>query len=162
MLALRYAALLAIVLWVGGLVAIGTIAAPTIFEVLAARRVPDGRVQAGAIVGEILRRFHHVSYLAGAVLLLSLMTRAALGPRPHRVALRAGLALLMLVAVAYSGFVLSPRIDRLQTSIGAAPSTLPAGDPRRVEFGRLHMQSMGVHMVPLLGGVLLLFFEMKD
>jgi hypothetical protein len=162
MRALRYAALLAIVVWVGGLITIGTIAAPAVFEIAAARGIPDARVQSGAIVGEIIRRFHHVSYAAGGVLLLSLMTRAALGPRPRRVALRAGLALLMLAAVGYSGFVVTPRIDRLQTSIGAAPSTLPAGDSRRVEFGRLHMQSIGVQMIPLLGGVLLLFFEMRD
>jgi hypothetical protein len=162
MRALRYAALLAIVVWVGGLITIGAIAAPAIFDIAAARGIPDARVQSGAIVGEIIRRFHHVGYAAGAVLLLSLMSRAALGPRPRRVALRAGLALLMLVAVGYSGFVVTPRIDRLQSSIGAAPSTLPAGDSRRVEFGRLHMQSFGVQMIPLLGGVLLLFFEMRD
>ena len=43
-----------------------------------------------------------------------------------------------------------------------APSSLPAGDPRRVEFGRLHGLSTGIQLVPLLGGLLLLFFEMKD
>jgi hypothetical protein len=75
--------------------------------------------------------------------------------------MRAGLAGLMLAAAGYSGFVVSPRIDRLQRT-GAAPSTLPAGDARRVEFGRLHRQSVGVQMVPLLGGMLLLFFEMTD
>jgi hypothetical protein len=90
------------------------------------------------------------------------MARTALGPRPRRVAMRAALAVLMLGAVVYSGFVISPRIDRLQERTGAAASTLPPGDPRRVEFGRLHMQSIGVQMVPLLGGMLLLFFEMKD
>ncbi len=162
MRALRYAALLAIVIWVGGLIAIGTVAAPAVFDVVAARRLPDGRLHAGAIFGEILRRFHHISYIAGGVVLLSLLARTALGPRPRRAAMRAGLVLLMLAAVVYSGFVVSPRIDRLQERTGAAPSSLPPGDARRVEFGRLHMQSVGVQMVPLLGGMLLLFFEMKD
>ena len=162
MLALRYAALLALVVWVGGSIALGAVAAPAVFEVAAARRLPDARLQAGAIFGEILRRFHHVGYISGAVLLLSLMARAALGPRPRRVAMRAGLALLMLAAVVYAGFVVSPRIERLQERAGAAPSSLPADDPRRVAFARLHMQSIGVQMVPLLGGLLLLFFEMKD
>ena len=161
MRALRYAALLAIAVWVGGLIAIGTVAAPAVFDVVAARGLPDGRLHAGAIFGEILRRFHHITYIAGAVVLLSLMARTALGPRPRRAAMRAGLAGLMLAAAGYSGFVVSPRIDRLQRT-GAVPSTLPAGDARRVEFGRLHMQSVGVQMVPLLGGMLLLFFEMTD
>ena len=50
MLALRYAALLMLVIWVGGLLALGAVAAPAIFDVLAAQ--PDkGRLLAGALVG---------------------------------------------------------------------------------------------------------------
>ena len=37
----------------------------------------------------------------------------------------------------------------------------PQDDPRRVEFGRLHGLSASVQMVPILGGLLLLFFEMQ-
>jgi Domain of unknown function (DUF4149) len=162
MLALRYAALLALVVWVGGLFALGAIAAPAIFDVVAARQIPDGRLVAGAIFGEILRRFHHVAYICGVVLTLSLTARAVLGPRPRRFALRAGLALAMLAAAAYSGLVVSPQIERLQTITGVAPSSLPEGDPRRVEFGRLHGTSSGVQLVPLLGGLLLLFYEIRD
>jgi hypothetical protein len=162
MLALRYAALLAIVVWVGGLVALGAIAAPAIFDVVASRHMPEGRLLAGAIFGEILRQFHHVSYICGAVIPLSLTARAVLGPRPRRFALRVGAALVMLGAVGYSGLVISPRIERLQQTTGAAPSSLPEGDPRRVEFGRLHGMSTGVQLVPLLGGLLLLFFEARD
>jgi Domain of unknown function (DUF4149) len=162
MRALRYAALLAIVVWAGGLVAIGAIAATSIFDVVAARQVPDGRLLAGAIFGDILRRFHYVGYLCGAVIPLSLAARAVLGPRPRRSALRLGVSVVMLAAVLYSGLVVSPAIERLQHATVVAPSALPAGDPRRVEFGRLHGLSAGLGMVPLLGGLLLLFFEMRD
>ena len=41
MLALRYAGVLALTLWVGGLLVLGAIAAPSIFEVLAIRHVAD-------------------------------------------------------------------------------------------------------------------------
>ena len=51
MLALRYVSLLALVVWVGGLVALGAIAAPVTFDVIAARHVPEGRLLAGAIFG---------------------------------------------------------------------------------------------------------------
>jgi hypothetical protein len=162
MLALRYAALLALVVWVGGLVALGAIAAPATFDVVAARQLPDGRLVAGAIFGEMLGRFHYVSYVCGAVLPGSLVVRGVLGPRPRRFGLRIAVAFLMLGAVLYSGVWLSPQIARLQQSIGVAPSSLPAGDARRVAFGRLHGLSNAVQLIPLVGGLLLLVFEMKD
>jgi hypothetical protein len=162
MLALRYVSLLALVVWVGGLLALGAIAAPAIFEVLAARQVPDARLLAGAVFGVVLRRFHYVSYGCGVIMPMALTARAVLGPRPRRFGLRIAIAVVMLAAVVYSGFIVSPRIDALQQSIGVAPSSLPEGDPRRVEFGRLHGLSTGIELVPLLGGLFLLFRELKD
>ena len=149
MLALRYAALLGIVVWVGGSFALGAIAAPAVFDVVAARQVLDGRLLSGAIFGEILQRFHHVSYICGIAIVLSLAARALLGPRPRRFAVRMSLVLVMLAAAAYSGLILSPRIERLQRSVG-------------VEFGRLHGLSASVQLVPMLAGLVLLFFESKD
>ena len=162
MLALRYAALLGIVVWVGGLFALGAIAAPAVFDVVAARQLPDGRLLSGAIFGEVLQCFHHVSYICGIAIVLSLAARALLGPRPRRFAVRMGLVVAMLGAAAYSGMIISPRIERLQRSIGVAPSSLPQDDPRRVEFGRLHGLSASVQMLPILCGLVLLFFESRD
>lgn len=161
---LRFATVLAIAVWIGGLIALGSIAAPAIFEVVSLRQVPDGRILSGAIFGEVLRRFDLVSYGCGALVLATLAVRAVLGPRPRRFSLRAGIAVLMLGASMYSGMVLSSRIAGVQQEIGAsvAPSSLPDGDPRRVEFGRLHGQSTLVQMVPILGGLVLLFFELRD
>ncbi|OFW05062.1 MAG: hypothetical protein A3H96_06025 [Acidobacteria bacterium RIFCSPLOWO2_02_FULL_67_36] len=163
MLTLRYAAVVALTLWVGGLVALGAIAAPSIFDVSALRvEGPAGRLLAGAIFGETLRRFHLLTYAAAAVLLISLLTRAVLGPRPRRFAVRVAIAFLMTAATVYAGLVLAPRIGRTQAEIGAAPSTLAETDPRRVEFERLHGASSGLELVPLAGGLLLLFWELKD
>ncbi|HVD91552.1 MAG TPA: DUF4149 domain-containing protein [Vicinamibacterales bacterium] len=162
MLALRYAALLMIVIWVGGLLALGAIAAPATFDVLASRQDPDGRLLAGVVFGEILRRFHVVSYVAGTLLFGTLVLRRILGPRPRRFGWRAGIAALMLAAAAYSGLVISSRIATLRHEMGAAPSSLPEGDPRRVEFGRLHALSTAVQLVPLLGGLMLMYWEIKE
>ena len=68
----------------------------------------------------------------------------------------------MLMSSAYSGGVVSAQIADTQAPIGAAPSTLPAGDPRRIAFGRLHATSTGLELIPLLGGLFLLFRELKD
>jgi len=132
------------------------------FDVLAARQVPDARVLAGAIFGEALGRFHRISYACGAVLILSLAARAILGPRPRRFALRLAITMTMLAASLYSGLVVSRRIERLRRDIGVSPSTLPASDPRRSEFGRLHGMSTTLELVPVLGAVLLLAWELRD
>jgi uncharacterized membrane protein len=162
MLALRYAGLLALTLWVGGLVVLGAIGAPAIFDVLAARHVASDRVIAGAVFGEILRRFHLLTYACGVVLLGTLLVRGVMGPRPIMFAVRLAIAFVMLIASAYSGLIVSAKIARTQAEIGAAPSSLAEGDPRRVAFGRLHATSTGLAVVPILGGLFLLFRELKD
>jgi hypothetical protein len=162
MRALRYAALLALTVWAGGLVALGSVAAPAIFDVTASRGVADGRALAGAIFGEALRRFHTVAYYCAAVLLLSLIVRRILGPRPHLAGVRVLLASIMLAATLYSGTVVTGRIRALQEQSSVAPSALPADDPRRAEFTRLHAMSNLLHMVPLVGALALIWFELKD
>ena len=163
MVALRYAGLLALTLWVGGLIATGAIGAPAIFDVLAARHVAADRVIAGAIFGEILRRFHLLAYACGVVLLGTLLVRGIMGPRPIMFAVRLAVAFVMLLATAYSGLIVSAKIARTQAEIGAAaPLSLAEEDPRRVEFGRLHAMSTGLAVVPILGGLFLLFRELKD
>jgi hypothetical protein len=162
MLGLRYAGVLALTLWVGGLLVLGSIGAPAIFDVLAARHVAGDRVIAGAIFGETLRRFHLLTYVCGFVLLGTLLMRGVLGPRPVMFAVRLAIAFVMLVVTAYSGLIVSAKIARTQSEIGAAPSSLPEGDPRRIAFGRLHAMSTGLEVVPILGGLFLLFRELKD
>lgn len=161
MLALRYAAVLALALWTGGLVVVGAVAAPAVFDILGARSA-EGRVLAGAVVGALLERFTMIAYGCAVVVLLSLVTRGVLGPRPRRFAYRVGGLLLMIAATAYAGSVVAPRIAAMQRSIGTAPSALAESDPRRIEFGRLHGTSVSLQLVPLLGGLALLFWELKD
>ena len=162
MLLLRFAAVLTLVVWIGGLLALGGVAAPAIFDVAAAQHVSDGRLLSGAIFGEILRRFNLITYGAGIVLLLTLVVRAILGPRPRRFAWRAALGLVMLATSAYSGVFLAHRIRQLQQEIRVAPSSLAIDDPRRVEFGRLHGLSTALQLVPLLGGLALSYWELKE
>ncbi len=162
MLLLRFAAVLTLVVWIGGLLALGGVAAPAIFDVAAAQHVSDGRLLSGAIFGEILRRFNLITYGAGIVLLLTLVVRAILGPRPRRFAWRAALVLVMLATSVYSGVFLAHRIRQLQQEIRVAPSSLAIDDPRRVEFGRLHGLSTALQLVPLLGGLALIYWELKE
>ena len=162
MFSLRYLAVIAATVWAGGLLALGAVAAPSIFEIIAARGVADGRVLAGAVFGEILRRFHLVSYVCGVVIVGTLVVRAALGPRPVHFALRLSVAAVMLATALYSGVVLSRQIEGARNAAGGAPSALASEDPRRVAFGRMHAFSTILQIVPLLGGLAILFWELRD
>jgi hypothetical protein len=160
MLALRFAALLGLVFWVGGLAALGIVAAPAIFDVVGAGGA-SGRALAGATFGEAFARFNTASYISGAVVLLSLAIRGLLGPRPRHFAVRVFTVVVMLAATAWTGFVLIPRIQEAQRTF-ATPSHLPGQDPRRPDFGRLHGLASALQLVPLAGGLVLIFFELKD
>lgn len=160
MLALRFAAVLGLVFWVGGLAALGMIAAPALFDVVGSSGA-GGRSLAGAAFGETLSRFQTTTYICGAVIIASLTVRRILGPRPRHFSIRILISTLMLAASAWTGFVLIPRIQDAQRTLGAASN---AGDSeqRRAEFGRLHGMSTSLQLVPLLGGLALILFELKD
>ena len=162
MFLLRYVALLALVVWVGGLFALGAIAAPAAFDVMAARQIADGRLLAGAVFGEILRRFFVVSSIAAGVIFLSLVMRRILGPKPRHFGWRAGILVLMVGAAVYAGVTVAGRIAALQSAMKVAPSSLPESDPRRIEFGRLHATSSALQLLPLLGGLTLIFWELRE
>jgi hypothetical protein len=162
MLALRYVGLMALTVWIGGLLVLGGIGAPAIFGVLDTRHVADGRTLAGAIFGEAFRRFTLASYVCGALVLGTLLARAVLGPRPMRFALRLGTATAMVAASAYSGLIVTPAIVRQQAEIEAALASHRAADSYREAFGRLHARSTGVQLIPILGGLMLLFWEVKE
>jgi hypothetical protein len=164
MLVLRYAYLLALVVWLGGMVVLGAIVAPTLFQVLPMREPEAGRLLAGAVFGAALGRFHYVAYACAAVLLITLILMAVLGPRPAQFAIRTALAAIMLAIAVYSGVVVLGSVERLQTEIGlaVAPSTLPGGDARRIRFDQLHVLSTRLMLVNIVGALVLLYWEARE
>lgn len=162
MLSLRYLYVLALVLWVGGMVIAGLVVAPSTFGVLQAADPASGRVLAGQVFGEVLRRINLVAYVAGIVMLLVLTTLRILGPRPKSYGIRVGIITLMLALTAYSGAVISPRIATLQREVTGPMSALPASDGRRIEFDGLHGLSTTLMMVAIAGGLLLVGWEARE
>jgi uncharacterized membrane protein len=162
MLVARYLYVLSLVVWLGGMVALGMIAAPATFGVLEAREGAGGRATAGAVFGETLRRFHLMSYVAGALMLAGLTVIALMGPRPRAFGLRMGIVAGMLALSLYSGVVLSGRIQRLQAEVGAPMGSLPENDPRRAQFGRLHGLATVLMLINVAGGLVLLYWEASE
>ena len=161
-LALRSVYLLALVIWLGGIIALGAIVAPTTFAVLQSAAQDTGRALAGDVFGAAVARFHYVEYAAGGVLLASLAGMALLGPRPAGFAIRMSIIAIMLAVALYSGFVVLGGIDAIQQDIGMLPSRLAAGDPRRVAFDALHRLSERLMLVDLVGALTLLYWEARE
>ena len=162
MLALRYVYVLALVIWLGGMVMLGAVVAPATFQVLQASAPENGRALAGELFGTIFTRFHYVAYACGAVLLVSIGAMAVLGPRPRAFAVRLGLITIMLLVSVYSGVVVLRTIDAIQLEAGRLPSLLPAGNPLRIRFDQLHQLSTRLMMVNIVGAFALLYWEARD
>jgi uncharacterized membrane protein len=162
MLGLRYAYILALVVWLGGMILLGAVVAPTIFQVLQSADPESGRALAGAAFGVMLSRFHLVAYAAGAVLLVTLAAMALLGPRPSGFAFRVGLTTVMLAVALYSGIVVLGNVAQIQQEVGGLPSRLPAGDARRVRFDALHVLSTRLMMLNVGLALALLFWEARE
>jgi hypothetical protein len=162
MLGLRYAYVLALVVWLGGIIILGALVAPTTFEVLQAGSPEAGRALAGDVFGAIVSRFHYVSYAAGAVLLVTLAAMAVLGPRPAGVAVRMGVIAVMLAVALYSGLVVLSDIDAIQQAAGGPISNLLITDERRIRFDELHLLSERLMLVDMAGALLLLYWEARE
>jgi hypothetical protein len=162
MLALRYAYLLALVVWLGGMVVLGVLVAPTTFQVLQAAAPDHGRALAGELFGVTLARFHYVAYGAGAVLFVTLAAMALLGPRPASFAVRMAIITIMLGVVVYSGVVVLSEIAGIQRALGALPTTLPSTDPRRLRFDQLHQLSTRLMTFNIVAALALLYWEARE
>jgi len=160
--ALRYVYVLALVVWLGGMVVLGAIVAPATFQVLQASAPDNGRALAGDLFGQMLARFHYVAYASGGLLLLSLVAMALLGPRPRAFAVRLAVIAAMLLVALYSGLVVLPTIDAIQLEAGRLPSLLAADDARRIRFDALHQLSTRLMMANIVAALALLYWEARD
>ena len=164
MLAIRYVALSALVVWLGGMIVLGLLVAPATFGVLQTT-APDaatGRMLAGAVFGEILRRFHILAYGCGAILLACLFVMKFVGPPPQAFVARLAIVALMLAIALYSGVPVSREINQIQSQVSGPISSLPQTDARRARFDRLHGLSTTLMMINMGLGLVLLYWYVRE
>lgn len=162
MFLLRYLYVVALVLWVGGIVAAGALVAPSVFGVLQAWNESQGRVLAGQVFGDVLMRLTWLSYAMAAVMFVTLTLHRLLGARPVKYGVRVGIMALMLTMMMATGFWLIPAVDAIQAQVPGPVSALTATDARRVEFDRLHSLSTILYSITVLGGLALCFWESRE
>ena len=145
--------LLALVVWMGGIIFLAFVEAPTAFT----PGLLPTRHMAGSIVGRSLDRLHYMGIASGIVFLIASMIyyRATLGnARP--LAVRHLLIAVMLALTLISQFAVSPRMHALRTQAVVIDS-LSLDDPIRREFDRLHVWSENLETAVLLLGLLAIF-----
>jgi uncharacterized membrane protein len=150
---LRFLMLLSLVVWLGGVIFLAFVLAPTVFSpgLLPTRHL------AGAIVGRSLDLLHYMGIVAGIVFLVASMLynhMAAGNARP--LAARHLLIALMLLLTAISQFAISPKMHALRAEVGVIDN-VPLDNPLRMEFDRLHLWSENFEKAVLLLGLVALY-----
>ncbi len=141
---LRTLMLLALIVWIGGIIFFAFVLAPTVFAVLPTREL------AGDVVNPSLARLHWIGLICGLVFLLCSIIYNQLRYGHMRLFSASHvLVIVMLVLTAISHFGVTPRMSTLRANMGVIDN-VPVTDQRRVEFNHLHLWS-----TRLEGGVLL-------
>ncbi len=146
--------LLVLGLWLGALLFFGAVLAPLAFDTLPPLfgNHAAGIHAAGAIVGGALVRLHYLGILCGVLFLLFTLVVSRFA-HWHSYAPQALLVLAMLVLTAYSQFSIIPKMDTARESVGGEITAVPAGNPGREIFDRLHQQSTRVEGAVMVCGL---------
>ena len=152
---LRFLQLLAITIWVGGILFFAFVLAPTAFGVLPTIR------EAGLVVGASLKIFDTVALVCGVVFLAAtaLMFRGAIHRIKGRYEMEFLLALVMFAGTGYLAWNVVPAMDIDQSAApGGDINALPPDNLARLHFEKLHKRSENTEgLVLFLGlGVLVL------
>ncbi len=127
-------------IWVGGLIAIGYIAAPVLFSAL------DSRQLAGQLAGQMFSVINVMGLVCGGLLLVSALYLKQSAWFKER---RVWMLLAMLIVVVVSAFVLQPMMQELKST-----GLLPGSDEAK-RFGMLHGVSSILYMLNAVLGCVL-------
>ena len=162
---LRFLEILALSLWVGGIVFLSFILAPNAFRILPSH-------QAGMLVGMTLTRLHLLGYFATLLFLAARVTGALLAPPSDsfsrsallvRPAVLLVLVMFLITVVAQQG--VRPRMDAVRAEMIATSGTVdraPLGSPLRERFDQLHRDSVHLEGAVLLLGLAAMFLTARE
>lgn len=145
---LRTLLYLALIVWLGAEIFFPIVAAIT-FGTLQ----PDTHT-AGTIVGQLLRILHGMGLVSGLVILALLALAPAWGIYKSRSVLVPMIfVVLMLAFTSYSQYIIIPAMERDRIAAGGAIDAVPAANPYRAHFNKLHNRSEHVEEAILLLGL---------
>jgi uncharacterized membrane protein len=129
---LRALMLLALIVWIGGIIFFAFVLAPTVFAVLPTHEL------AGNVVNPSLSKLHWMGVVSGVVFLVcSLLYNRARYAQFRAFSAAHVLVVIMLVLTLISQYAITPRMHALRSEMGVIDN-VSASDGRRIEFNRLH------------------------
>jgi uncharacterized membrane protein len=146
---LRIIRLLAIVVWVGGLIFFAFVVAPTAFGVLPSKH------EAGLVVAGTLAELHQMASICGLLFITftALLTRTA-APRQRRLLAIQGLIVLsMMLASTCVQKKIVPQMEQDRIAAGGDIDAAPPDNPARQDFERLHPTSEKIEGAVLFLGL---------
>ena len=150
---LRFFMLLSLVVWLGGLIFLAFVEAPTAFT----PGLLPTRHMAGSVVGRSLTLLHYMAIVSGIVFLIASTAYSWITTgSAHVLAARHLVIVLMLLLTLISQFAISPRMFALRQQVGTIDN-VPLDNPLRAEFDRLHVWSENFEKAVLLLGLVALY-----
>jgi uncharacterized membrane protein len=154
---LRALRLLGIVVWVGGLIFFAFIEAPTAFAVMGTTR------EFALLIGASISRINQLGHLAGIVFLVAsfLLWRRNSVRNRRLTAAEVLLVALMIATTSYVQMGIVPAMEQDRAAVGGDITSVPADNPTRAHFDRLHAASekiegsalfLGIAVVLLMAG----------
>lgn len=124
-------------LWVGGTLLL-VVAAPVVFRQIGSRD------QAGAVFGEILRRFEAIKQILSLLLVIGVFLELEAAGRMAGAGIVRGIAIFGAVASnVYLAMVVRPRLNYFRSKVGSFDAAAP-DDAWKARFDRLHRRSTRV------------------
>lgn len=151
---LRSLILLALAVWVGGMLFFGAVLAPVVFGWVMPM-VPDpalGLHVAGTMVRVSLLRLHDIGILCGVVLLVLCILERVTGATRRTIVPQLALVAIMLGLTAYMQYSVIPRMESLRIQAGPAMGA-SFTNPARTKFDHLHHQTTRFEGIVLLCGL---------
>jgi putative copper export protein len=150
--------LLAVAVWVGGLVFFAAVEAPVAFRVLGAT------TQFAQLIGGSVAELNQIGHACGFFFLLTAIALwSRTSPSGRRLLMMESvLIIVMILATKYVQSGILPAMERDRSAAGGDINAVPQDNPARVDFDRLHARSERVEGSILflgLGVVLLMAAE---
>lgn len=150
----RWLELLGLTIWIGGMVVLGSLVAPTVFNTVKPIEM------AGEAMSLVFRKFNGgLVYVCINMVALGFFGKSFLDQNRSRSRwIEGGLIAVMILISLYIGAILGPRMEELRH----IRITDPSNSAAIIEFDRDHRISVTSFTINLLLGVAVLFINAKD
>lgn len=149
--------LIAMGLWLGGVVFFSFFTAPVIFE-----RLP--RNQAADVISVMFPRYYNLGYTCGFAMLIAGAYPIYLRPSSANPWMSWSLALVATIVSLYAGRVIMPRVRRFRETAESSAGT-PEHAPNRARYNKAHQWSVTLNslvLLLLLGQALLYGYRVRS